>query len=227
MLRIEIKGAIVSNDDKAAYDYFNLEATCPRDVLQKLKEAGTEYVDVFINSGGGDIFAGSEIYSALRSYQGKIKIHVVGLAASAASVILCAGESDITPTGMVMVHNVSGYASGDYRQMDKTAEVLKKANSAIAEAYMNKTKMTRDEALQLMEQETWLTAEEAIRKGLVDRMEEPPVKLVASLACTLLPREVIEKTMQTMNAHNPRKADIFMRERAKATLRLLKLGGKQ
>ena len=135
-VRMDVKGTIVSSDEAWIYDWFGIENTSPKPIRDALARARGEPVDVYINSGGGDIFAGSEIYSELRAYKGPVALHVTGLAASAASVIACAGPSDISPTGMVMVHNVSGSASGDYHTMDKHSDVLRKANETIAAAYV-------------------------------------------------------------------------------------------
>ena len=192
---IEINGAIISSDEKWIYDWFEIPAVCPDDVKNKLAEANGEDVLVTINSDGGEIFAASEIYEALRSYAGKLTIKIVGLAASAASVIACAGYSEITPTAMLMIHNVSSMASGDYHAMDKESEILQKANNAIATAYINKTGKPRQEILEIMDKETWITADEAVEMGLVDKVSEAKsdYKLVAAYGSGLLSRAVIEK----------------------------------
>lgn len=193
-MRIDIKGVIIPNDEKWIYDYFEVEATCPKDVNSKLEEAAGGAVDVHINSEGGSIFDGSEIYSALRSYNGKVKIHIDGLAASAASVIACAAKSEIAPTAMIMVHNVSSCAKGDWHDMDKESEILKKANEAVAAAYIYKSGMSMDEALEMMNAETWLTADEAVTRGLCDEISEARgLKLVAGLGDGVIPQSVIKK----------------------------------
>lgn len=171
-MKINVKGTVIPDEYAWIYDWFGEPYVSPSAVNAALEEADGEDVDVYINSGGGDVFAGSEIYSAIRDYEGNVKIHVVGLAASAASVIACAAKSDITPTGQVMVHNVSTYTAGDYHQMDKTSNILKQANRAIAAAYTSKTEMTEKEALNLMDTETWLTASDAVAWGLIDEISE-------------------------------------------------------
>lgn len=208
-MKIDVKGVIVHNDDKWIYNLFDIESTCPSDVAEKLAEAAdkNEHVDVYINSGGGDVFSGSEIYSALREFAGNLDIHVVGIAASAASVIACAGKSDIAPTGQIMIHNVSSYAAGDYHDMDKTSEILQQANRAIAAAYVEKTGMSESDALDLMDKETWITAQDAVDYGLIDRIapnknavEANAERLTAS-AGGMLPYSVIEnmqKKKQTL-----------------------------
>lgn len=195
-MKIDIKGVIVPNDDAWIYDWCEIENTPPKKVLDVLEKADGNAVDVYINSGGGDVFAGSEIYSALRSYNGEVSIHIVGLAASAASVVACAGKSDISPTAMVMVHNVHGYANGDWQTMSKESDVLKQANRAIASAYCAKTGMNEEEALSLMEKETWLTAQDAVKLGIVDSVAEQSVKLAASTG--MLPNATLEKIRNTV-----------------------------
>lgn len=198
-MKINVKGSIVSSGDAWIYDWFGIECTNPKAVNDLIEQANGEALDVYINSGGGDIFAGSEIYSALRGYSGQVNIHVVGLAASAASVIMCAGKSDISPTAMVMVHNVSSGTQGDYHAMDKSSELLQKANKTIAAAYVAKTGMSEGDALAMMDKETWLPAQDAVDKGLVDKIAESQnIQLVAAYGSPMLPQSVIEKIRDTV-----------------------------
>ena len=191
-MSINIKGTIIQDAQKWVYDYFGMPATCPADVISGLEAAAGQDVDIYINSGGGEIFAGSEIYTAIRNYSGKARIHVTGLAASAASVILCAAESDITPTGMVMIHNVSSYASGDYQDMQHEAEVLETASRALRNAYVQKTGRSDEEFKTLMDQEKWFTAQEAVDMGLCDRVAGDGMQLVAAMS-PVIPEAVIDK----------------------------------
>ncbi|HDU0270238.1 TPA: ATP-dependent Clp protease proteolytic subunit, partial [Listeria monocytogenes] len=87
-MKLEIKGTIISNNQKWIYDMLDMESTSPRDIV--LPE-NNESIDVIINSGGGDVYAGSEIYTTLKGYNGTVNVKVVGIAASAASVIAMAG----------------------------------------------------------------------------------------------------------------------------------------
>lgn len=227
MADISIKGPIVPSDEAWIYDLFGIECANPKAVNDAITKANGEKLDVYINSGGGDIFAGSEIYSSLRSYKGDVLIHVVGLAASAASVVASARESEIEPTAMLMVHNVSCTAQGDYHDMKHQAEVLQKANKTIANAYIAKTGMSEVEALALMDHETWLTAQEAVGKKLCDRIATPTqvsgstntMQLAASYNSGMLPRNVIDK-MRSDRMKDTKRAE------TQTKLNLLKLGGK-
>ncbi len=223
-MRIDIKGIIIPNDDKWIYDWFEMDSTCPNDVNKLIDQANGDPLEVFINSGGGDIYSGSEIYSALRSYKGEVNIHVVGFAASAASVIACAGKSDISPTAMFMVHNVACMAWGDYHSMDKTSDILQTANKTIAAAYVTKTGMSEKDALEMMDKETWLTAQQAVERGLIDAIaENQNLQLVAAYQAPILPRAVIEKVKNTVKNPLENKADFLMRQKAEGKLKLLNL----
>lgn len=225
-MKIDVRGTIIPNDDKWIYDWLEMDSTCPNDIQKAIDQANGEPLEVYINSGGGDIFAGSDIYATLRSYKGRVNIHVVGVAASAASVIACAGISDMSPTAMMMVHNVSTIAQGDYRVMDKKSDILQTANKAMAAAYIAKTNMSEKEALAMMDEETWLTAQQAVDKGLIDKIAESQnLKLVAAYQTPVLPQAVIDKVRNTVKNPLKDEAGIFLREKAQAKLNLLKLGG--
>lgn len=171
MQTINIKGDIISNDDKWFYDWFEMDSTSPRDVTDILNVAeADEEIEVLINSGGGSVMAGQEIYSALRQKK-NVTIKIQSMAGSAAGVIAMAGKSQMSPVAMIMIHNVSmSGASGDYHDMQKNAEILKQMNSAMASAYTEKSGRPLDEILKLMDRETWLTANQCLEYGFVDEI---------------------------------------------------------
>lgn len=223
-MKIKIGGDIVADDDKWIYEWIGLDATCPKDISDQLEKANGEPVDVYINSPGGSVFAGVEIYDALQRYQGEVRLHGIW-AASAASVILCAGHSDMSPSGMVMIHNVSGTARGDYRVMDKNSEILKMANRAVCAAYVQKTGKSEDELLKLMDAETWYTAQQAVEIGLVDEIFQAQPRQVAAAAPGGLPYEVIEKIRATVKNPFSEKPDADKVLAARLRIQLLELKG--
>lgn len=209
-MKISVKGPIIDSDDQWIYDWFEVEATSPKKVIDLINQANNEDLEVEINSGGGSVFAGSEIYTALKSYSGKVTTKVVGLAASAASVIAMAGDKiEISPTGQIMIHNASGGFGGDYRDMEKGAEILKNVNATISNAYSLKTGLTNEELLEMMNKETWLTPQQALERRFVDEiMFTDGVKLVASINNGMLPQEVINKMkMELKNKVVPKKIE--------------------
>lgn len=167
-MNLNVYGAIVPNAYKWYYDYFGEDCTCPRDVAMAIEAAAGECLDVYINSPGGEIASGSEIYTMLRAY-GNLKEHIVGQACSAASIIAMAGYCDMSPTALMMVHCVStNPGRGNHTHMEHTAEVLRTADEALCNAYLAKTGASREEILSMMEHETWLTAAQAKERGLID-----------------------------------------------------------
>ena len=109
-------------------------------------------MEVIINSGGGSVFPASEIYTVLRDYAGNVIVKIVGLAASAASVVAMAGTKVLmSPTAQMMIHNVTTYAKGDYRDMEHTEKSLKNANDTIAKCLPTKKWQDARRLLALME----------------------------------------------------------------------------
>lgn len=197
-MRINVKGPIIPNSDKWIYDLFEMEATCPKDITNLLDEAPREIADVIINSGGGDVHSASEIYTALRSHEGGVKTNIVGIAASAASVIAMAGNKlSMSPTAEMMIHNSQTIALGDKNEMSKTFEMLSVTDRTIANAYRGKSGLDESELLELMDKETWLTAEDAKEYGLIDEImfENDNVAKVASTSAVsnTIPQQVINK----------------------------------
>lgn len=172
MATIDIRGDIIPNDDKWIYDWLDWDATTPADVKAALDGLGSgETLTITINSGGGSVMAGQEIYSMLYG-RDDVEIKIQSLAASAASVIAMAGKSEISPVAMIMVHNVSGGTAGNYHEMEKMAEILKQMDAALSTSYCVKTGKSKDEILKLMDEETWLTANQALEMGFVDAISQ-------------------------------------------------------
>lgn len=228
-MKISIRGPIVSSNQHRFYQWYGMEATSPKSVADALAKGNGERAEVEINSGGGEIFAASEIYTALRNYDGGVHIRIVGLAASAASIIAMAGESEMTPTGMMMIHNVQSSADGDYRQMEHTAGVLRDANHAIISAYVAKTGRPEAEIAAMMDAETWITAERAVELGLVDRVMQPDngqKPLAADFYSGMLSEDALRRAENFLKGQAS-EPDFFMPERAQAEakLKFLKLKG--
>lgn len=220
MAKVNIKGPIVSDNDAWIYEWLGIKATCPKIVHDAIEKANGEDLEVIINSGGGSVFPASEIYTALRDYAGNVIVKIVGLAASAASVVAMAGTKVLmSPTAQMMIHNVTTYAEGDYRDMEHTAEILKNANDTIANAYRLKSGKTQEELLALMDNETWMTAQKAKELGLIDEIMFEDVQLAASAGYSgLLPPEVINTVRNKLQGEKALKA-------AHAKLNFLKLKG--
>lgn len=225
---IDIKGEIINSNNQWIYDWLGMEATSPKKISDALRDAGGEDVEIHINSPGGDVFAGSEIYTLLRGYSGKVKIKILGIAASAASVIAQAGESEISPTGMFMIHNVKTWSSGDYRDMEYTAETLRAANESIINAYVAKTGMTQEELQGLMDRETYMAAAQAVEYGFIDKVMFTEQAPELRNGFGLLPEETLKKIKNLIKNLTPPEPDILMQKnKAAMKLKLLNLRGEK
>lgn len=224
--RINIRGVMVPNDYKWYYDFFGEDCTCPRDVQQVMDAfVDGDEVEVYINSPGGVIDVGSEIYTLLKGRKDDVRIYITGEACSAASVAAMAAYCEMSPTALMMVHCVSTYTEGNHSDLEHTAEVLRTADRALCSAYVDKSGMTEEEALQMMEHTTWLTAEQALERGLIDKVmfrDEAAAPLVAGPLFSLPTREQMEKAEKAMKE---RPGEPGGHQEARARLDLLRLRG--
>lgn len=170
MTKINVKGAIVSNDDADIYDWLGYDCVSPNMVENVLNNSDGD-VEVDIASGGGSVFAASEIYTMLKAYSGKVVVNIQGLAASAASVIAMAGdEINMSPTSQMMIHKASTISMGNSDDFAHDSKMLDVTDQSIVNAYEAKTGMDRSDILQLMANETWMTAQDAVDKGFADNI---------------------------------------------------------
>lgn len=229
--KIKVNGTIVSDNLQRIYDWIGLEATSPSKVISALPVNGGD-VEILINSGGGDVFAASEMYTALKEHNGHVTTKIVGVAASAASVLAMAGDKVlISPPAQLMIHNVSTTIGGDYRTFEHTAEVLKSANQSIANAYKQRTNKTDEELKSLMDAETWFNAQSAVEHGFADEIMFEETKqentLVANGGSVMLNEEVINKILEMMDQDKPSSTStVEGNDQLQARFKLLKLGGK-
>lgn len=161
---------VFGNIGKCFWDEDSMSAA---DFAKLLKEADGDDVTIHINSGGGNVFDANTMAETLRAYKGRTVASIEGLAASAASYFaLTADEVVIGPSALFMIHNPYTYASGEAKDMRKAADLLDMLRTTISDQYVKKTGMGRDEVEALMDEETWLTAEEAVERGFADRLSD-------------------------------------------------------
>ena len=173
-MRVRLNGEVVADGDKWLYDFFEVPAFSPqtvRDAIDQTPEG--EELTLEINSGGGSVFAGFEMYSVLRAAQRRTVAEVQSLAGSAASVVMTGcDEVTASPVAQVMIHLPSTATYGDRYDHQDSIGVLDSVTDSILNAYVVKAgaKSTRAELRGLMKASTWLTAPEARGLGLVDRI---------------------------------------------------------
>lgn len=151
-------------------DWFS-EGITSRWVRDELANRNGGDLTVWLNSPGGMVIEGSAIYTALKEYPGYVTIKVDGMAASAASVIaMAADELCMSPTSYLMIHRASTWQSGNEEDMDEAARQLRAIDDGIVTAYMLKTGMSRNKLLEMMRDETWIPATQAVKLGFADRV---------------------------------------------------------
>ena len=164
---IDIEGEIIAGED-----WWGDRGACYAGDFRRALD-GLGNVTVRINSPGGDVMAGAEIYSALREHslngRGKVRVKITALAASAASVIAMAGDEIMMyPTAYMMIHNPWTMAVGDAREMRKAAKTLDEIARGIINAYRIKTGKTEEQLKKMLEAETWMSAGTCVAEGFAD-----------------------------------------------------------
>jgi ATP-dependent protease ClpP protease subunit len=150
---------------------FGVSAKAFRSDIKRLGEK--EPIHVHINSDGGSITEGNEIFNILRDHKGPVRTSVGAIAASMATVIACAGKPlSIAENGFFMIHNPWTITMGDSEELRKNADVMDKMKAGIIAAYRQKSHLSEQEISDLMDEETWMTAEEALEKGFVDSIDK-------------------------------------------------------
>lgn len=168
-IELRIEGDIVDDNDAWIYEWFGEASASPNAFKDELNKYSGQDLTVWIDSYGGSVFAGASIYNSLKEHKGKITVKVDGKAMSAASVIAMAGDEILmSPVAIMMIHNPLTGVYGDMHTLRKTADVLDSVKDSIINAYLTKTNKSRDEISQLMDIETYMSANDAVSKGFAD-----------------------------------------------------------
>lgn len=178
-MRVRLGGTVVDNDSAAIYRRWGYnDVCCPQDVRDAAEKCPEGEELVFeLNSGGGSVYQGFEMYTVVRGHKGRTAAEVFGIAGSAMSVFLAGCDRVLmSPVGNVMVHRASTCAWGNSRVMKETKQMLDTIDESILNAYTEKSagKRTREDFARMMRGETFMTAQEAIECGLADGILEAP-----------------------------------------------------
>lgn len=152
-----------------------------RQALEEHRDA--QQINIYINSYGGSVFEGTAIYNQLRRHSAHKTVYIDGFACSVASVIAMAGDEIIMPRNtMMMIHNMWMDAVGNAAELRKAADDLDAINAAGRQAYLVKAgeKLTEEKLVEMMDSETWLSAQECLDYGLADRFAEQDADLTAA-----------------------------------------------
>lgn len=201
-----IDGEIVTDE----YEGTDTSAAGFRNALKSLGDVKS--INLHINSPGGSVFEGIAIYNMLKQNSARINVYIDGLAASIASVIAMSGDAIFMPSNsMMMVHNPWVMAIGNASELRKQADDLDQITKSSVQTYLAKAgdKLDEKTLMQLMDDETWLTAQEAVDYGLADEVMEPN-KAVASINKQFVsryrhvPEQLIKQTEHDDNKLNSR-----------------------
>ena len=161
----------ISVYDVIGMDFWTGEGVTAKRVAGALRSMGPGPVTVNINSPGGDMFEGLAIYNLLREHDGEVTVKVLGLAASAASIIAMAGDTvQIARAGFLMVHNCWGCVCGNRHDLREIADTIEPFDRAMASIYAARTGEKTDAMSKLMDAETWIGGEAAIEDGFADEL---------------------------------------------------------
>ncbi len=161
--------ATISILDVIGEDFWTGGGVTSKRVAAALRAIGDRDVQVDINSPGGDFFEGVAIYNALRAHPHKVTVRVLGLAASAASIIAMAGDDiQIGKAGFLMIHDAWVVAMGNRHDMAEAAKVLEPFDDAMASVYADRSGQDKGKVAEMMDNETWINGETAVDEGFAD-----------------------------------------------------------
>ena len=206
----------ISVFDVIGQDYWGEGVTAKR-IAGALRAMNGADVTVNINSPGGDMFEGLAIYTLLREYEGRVTVKVLGIAASAASVIAMAGDDiQIGRGAFLMIHNCWVYAMGNRHDFAELAQSLEPFDNAMADIYAARSGLDMAAVQKLMDAESYIGGSDAVAKGLADSLlsadavsdgDESPAaalrKLDALLAKTNTPRSERRKLIKALSGGMP------------------------
>lgn len=171
----EIKAATASDNvisilDPIGPDFFGDGVTARR-ISAALRSIGNEPVTVHLNSPGGDFFEGLAIYNLLRAHKKDVTVKVLGVAASAASIIAMAGDRiEVPRAGFLMIHNTWVVAVGDRNDLRDFADTLDPFDRAMADVYAARSGLDAKAIGKMMDKETWIGGQDAVDQGFADAL---------------------------------------------------------
>ena len=162
---------VITMFDSIGEDYWSGGGVTAKKVQSQLRAIGERDVEVHINSYGGDMFEGIAVYNVLREHPHNITVKVMGMAASAASIIAMAGDQvEIGAASFLMIHNCWVIAMGNRHDMAETAAWLEPFDGAMADVYAARSGADRDEIVKWMDAETYMSGSTAVDRGFANAL---------------------------------------------------------
>jgi len=155
------------------FDEIGTYGVTAQDFISEIKGLKDMPINLRINSLGGDVFDGMAMYNIIKRREAKTTVYIEGIAASIATIIaLGADEVVMAENSLFMIHNAWGGTSGEAKDMRKTAETLDKITSELTDIYVKKTGLSYDALAEMMDEESWLNAQEAFDLGFIDTISD-------------------------------------------------------
>lgn len=188
--------------DPIGLDYWTGDGVTAKRIAAALRQIGHEQdVTVYINSPGGDMFEGFAIYNLLRNHGGMVTVKIIGIAASAASIIaMAADDLQIARAGFLMIHNCWLYAVGNRHDFREVAETIEPFDLAMSDIYAIRSGLDKSLIISMMDKETYIVGNDAVEQGFAD---------------SLLPADIVTKQKESDPNSSIKKLDALL---AKAQL---------
>jgi len=194
-----------------------------KDVREALDDV-TDDIVIKLNSPGGDVFEGIEIYNYLKGHSSNVTVEVTGLAASAATFVVAGADKVIMNVGTsLMIHEASTFAFGNKKDVQKTLNALETIDDSILSIYENKTGQSKEQLTEWLDEEKWFTADEAVEYGFADTVakgtketsttEDLAAMIQNAVAIALATQQPIENKALTSTQEEPKQKSLINRLR--------------
>lgn len=188
--------------DVYIYDEIGAYGISAKEFIAELAQYKGQPLNIHINSGGGSVFDGQSMATAIKNHGAPVTTIIEGVAASMATIIALSGDAVyMTNNSLFMIHNPMLDSYGDKNELKKAISLLEKVETNMVNAYSSKTKLSKKEIASMMNEETWFTAKEAVKAGFVDRVVDE-VKVAANFDMKNFKSKSEEEILNVLNGEN-------------------------
>lgn len=188
--------------------YWDDDKSIDAELVSDSLDGVTDDIVIYLNSTGGDVFQGIEIYNYLKNHSSHITVEVTGTAASAATFIVAGADEAIMNTGTsFMIHEASSFAWGNKADLKKTLNALETIDDSIISIYTEKTGQSNEQLTDWMEEEKWFTAEEAVEYGFANSVKENKKDVTNQIDIAAMINQSVAKAMEQFSAKATSKKD--------------------
>lgn len=188
--------------------YWDDDKSIDAELVSDSLDGVTDDIVIYLNSTGGDVFQGIEIYNYLKNHSSHIKVEVTGTAASAATFIVAGADEAIMNTGTsFMIHEASSFAWGNKADLKKTLNALETIDDSIIAIYTEKTGQSNEQLNDWMEEEKWFTAEEAVKYGFANSVKENKKDVTDQIDIAAMINQSVAQAMVQYSAKATSKKD--------------------